>query len=142
MSTLALSGSDTAARSERAPLALRYADLILLALALPLFLIAGWPLLGYAVVAAAWIAQHALLALAESRTRQALASGDRRRALGIAGGSTLARLWLVTAPILAVGLVADREDGLAAAVLAVALVTLHLASVAVTRLLYPEGGRG
>src|SRR4051812_3757147 len=35
--------------------ALRYLDLILLALVLPVFLLAGLPMIGYAVGAAAWI---------------------------------------------------------------------------------------
>ena len=35
---------------------LRYGDLVLLALALPAFLIAGWPMLGYVVAAGAAIA--------------------------------------------------------------------------------------
>ena len=48
------------------------------------------------------------------------------------------RLWLVTLPILVVGLAVDREAGLAAAVLAVALVSVHLGSAALARLLYPE----
>jgi hypothetical protein len=125
----------------RAPLALRYVDLLALAIALPVFVVADLPLLGYSVCAVAWLAQHAVLALAESRTRQALATGDRRLALGIVGGSTLGRLWLVTGAILLVGLLAEREDGLAAAVLTLALVTLHLGSLAVTKLLYPEAVR-
>jgi hypothetical protein len=125
-------------RSERAPLALRYVDLIFLALALPVFILADWPLLGYAVCAGAWLAQHAILAFAEARAKQALGRGDRRLALGIIGGATLARLWLVTAAILIVGLVAEREDGLAAAVLTFILVTLHLGSLAFTKFLYPE----
>jgi hypothetical protein len=126
------------AESGQAPLALRYADLILLALALPVFVIADLPLPGYLACAAAWLAQHAVLAAAEARAARALAAGDRRRALGIVGGATLCRLWLVTAAILLVGLLGDREDGLAAALLAVALVTLHLVAVATARLLYPE----
>ena len=122
----------------RAPLALRYADVILLALALPLFVLADLPLVGYAALAAAWLAQHALSAYAERRTRTALADGDRRLALGITGGATLARLWLVTATILLVGLLGDREDGLAAAVLAFVLVTVHFGCLAFTKLLYPD----
>ena len=128
-------------RSGRAPLALRYVDVIVLVLALPVFVLADWPLLGYAVCAGAWLAQHAVLAFADRRAKAALAAGDRRLALGIIGGATLGRLWLVTAAILVVGLVAEREDGLAAAVLTFALVTLHLGSLAFTRLLYPEEGR-
>ena len=50
LSTLALEGSDAAAAEggSRPGLLVRYADLLLLALALPIFIAAGWPLLGYA----------------------------------------------------------------------------------------------
>ncbi len=41
-------------------------------------------------------------------------------------------------PILGVGLIGEREDGLAAAVLALALVTVHFAALAAGKLLYPE----
>ena len=128
-------------RSERAPLVLRYLDVIALAIALPIFLAAGWPMLGYAVCAVTWIAQHAVLAYSERRAKAALTAGDRRLALGIIGGATLGRLWLVTAAILVVGLTAEREDGLAAAVLTFVLVTLHLGSLAFTKFLYPEENR-
>ncbi len=95
-------------------------------------------MVGYAALAAAWLAQHAVNAYAEARSRAALADGDRRLALGIVGGATLVRLWLVTAAILAVGLVADREDGLAAAVLAFVLVTVHLGCLAFSKFMYPD----
>ncbi len=120
---------------------LRYADLILLALALPIFVLADLPLLGYAVAAAAWLAQHAVLQIANRGASAAIAGGDRRRAVGMIGAATVGRLWIVTLPILLVGLLAEREDGLAAAVLAAALVTVHLGSMAITRLLYPEEAR-
>lgn len=122
----------------RAPLALRYADVVLLVLALPLFVLADLPMVGYVAIAAAWIAQHAILAYAEARTRSALAAGNRRLALGITGGALLARLWLVTGTVLVVGLVGEREDGLAAAVLAFILVTVHLGCLGFTKFLYPE----
>ena len=139
MSTLALSGSDANATARPGAL-LRYADLILLALALPLFVLADWPLLGYAVAAGGWLAQHVVRVVAERRATAAIARGDRRTALGAVGMATVGRLWIVTLPILAVGLIAEREDGLAAAVLAAVLVTVHLGSVAVMRLLHPEEG--
>lgn len=120
---------------------LRYADLGLLALALPIFLVAGLPMLGYAVAAAAWLAQHAILLAADRGSARALAAGDRRKALGIVGVATLSRVWLVALSILLVGLLGEREDGLAAAVLTFALVTLHLGSLAVAKLLHPEGER-
>lgn len=117
---------------------LRYPDLVLLAVALPIFLAAGWPLLGYAVAAAAWLVQHAILAVADRASAASLARGDRRRALGIVAGATLGRVWLVALAILLVGVLGEREDGLAAAVLCLALVTVHLACLAVSKLLYPD----
>jgi hypothetical protein len=117
---------------------LRYADLLLLAVALPIFLAAGLPMLGYAVAAAAWLAQHAILAGADRASATALGRGDRRRALGIVGAATLGRVWLVALAVLLVGLLGEREDGLAAAVLCFALITVHLGSFALGKLLSPE----
>jgi len=125
-------------RAGRAPLALRYADLGLLALALPVFVLADLPMLGFAVAAAAWIAQHAVLGFADSRTAAALRRGDRRLAMGLMGAATLGRLWLVSGAILLVGLLAERSDGLAAAVLSAILVTAHFACLGFTKLLYPN----
>ena len=105
-----------------------------------MFVLADLPMTGYVVFAAAWLAQHGVLAFAESRARRALADGDRRLAMGVTGASMLARLWLVTGAVLIVGLVGDREDGLAAAVLAFVLVTVHFACLAFSKLLYPEEG--
>ena len=116
---------------------LRYADLLLLAPALPIFIAPSWPMLGYAVAAAAWLVQHAILACADRASAAALASGDRRRALGIVGAATLGRVWLVALAILLVGLLGEREDGLAAAVLCLALVTVHLACLAFSKLALP-----
>jgi hypothetical protein len=117
---------------------LRYADLALLALALPVFVVADWPLVGYAAIAAAWLVQHAMLAWADRASAAALADGNRNRAMGIVGGITLARVWLVSLAILLVGLLGEREDGLAAAVLAFALVTVHLGCLAITKLMSGE----
>jgi L-asparagine transporter-like permease len=115
-------------------------DLGLLALALPVFVVADLPMLGYAVAAAAWIAQHLILAFAQRRAAQALQRGDRRLAMGAIGAATLGRVWLVTLAILLVGLLGEREDGLAAAVLSLALVTTHFLALGLTRLFYPEEG--
>src|SRR3954453_20081518 len=118
-------------------MALKYADLGLLALALPVFILAGWPLLGYAVAAAAWLVQRGIHALASTRVSRSIASGDRRAALGIMGASTLGRVWLIAIAVLIVGLV-EREAGLAAALLSVALFTLYFGSQALDHLLHPE----
>jgi hypothetical protein len=141
LSTLALEGSEAAAAAgsgARPGVLLRYADLALLALALPLFVVADWPLVGYAAAAGAWLAQHVILAYADRASVAALRRGERNKALGIVGVSTLGRLWLVTTAILLVGLLGEREDGLAAAVLTFVLVTVHLGCLALSRLLYPE----
>ena len=142
LSTLALEGSDAAAQRGARPGALiRYADLALLALALPIFIAAGWPLVGYAAIAAAWLVQHAMLAWANRASAVALARGERNRAMAVVGGITLGRVWLVATTILLVGLLGDREDGLAAAVLALALVTVHFACLAFSKLLAEDPPR-
>jgi hypothetical protein len=119
----------------------RYFDLVLLALALPIFLIAGWPIVGYAAAAGAWLVQHAIQVFAERRSRQALAAGDRKTALGAVAGATLGRVWLVALAILLVGGLGEREDGLAAAILCFVLVTASLAGRGIARLFEAEEAR-
>jgi hypothetical protein len=121
-----------------AGMVLRYGDLVLLALALPAFIVAGWPLLGYVVAAGAWLAQRGIQLVASRRVKSSMASGDRRAALGIMGATTLGRVWLIAIAVLIVGLV-DREAGLAAALLSAALFTLYFGSQVMDRLLHPEG---
>jgi hypothetical protein len=115
----------------------RQLDLVVLALALPVFLLAGLPMLGYAVAAGAWLAQWAIHVAAERRAAASLAAGDRRSALGVVAATTLGRVWLVALAVLLVGVLADREDGLAAAVLSAGLVTAYLVSLFVARVLAP-----
>ena len=72
----------------------------------------------------------------------ALGRGERRVALGAIAGATLGRVWIVTLAILLVGVLAEREDGLAAAVLSFVLVTAHLIGEAFARLLDPREAPG
>jgi predicted permease len=102
-------------------IALRYLDLVLLAIALPVFLAAGLPMLGYAAGAAAWLAQRALQVWLN---RRAAASDDPRTVVGIAAGSMIGRGWLVALTIFAAGL-SDEDAGLAAAVLVIVLFTAY-----------------
>ncbi len=120
-------------------LALRYGDLLLLAIALPVFVVAGWPLLGYGVAAGAWLAQWGIELAANRRAARALAERERRTALGVLGAATLGRVWLVTLAILLVGLLGARADGLAAALLSLVLITAHLGGRGLERLLGPRG---
>jgi hypothetical protein len=101
---------------------LRSLDLLVLALALPLFLIAGLPVLGWTVVAVAWIAQRWIVATAK---RRALASGDRHAVMRAVGWSMMVRLALVTSSVAIVGIV-DRDAGLPAALLAAVLFSIAL----------------
>jgi hypothetical protein len=127
----------------RAAGVLRYMDLALLAAALPVFLAADLPMAGYAVIAGVWLAQHGIEFAADRAAARALERGERRAAMGWIGATTLARVWLVALAILLVGLLSDRDAGLAAAVLAVILFTVHLGGRLLARALEPaeSGGR-
>jgi hypothetical protein len=118
---------------------LRYADLVLLAVALPIFIVAGWPLLGYAVAGGAWLTARAIGLVAERRVATDLAGGERRHAVGVMAMATLGRVWLLALAVLIVGL-AEREAGLAAALLALALFSVHFGARGLARLFgEPEG---
>jgi hypothetical protein len=119
----------------------RYPDLVLLALALPVFVLAGFPLLGYAVIAGVWLVQAAVQFGVDRHVARSLAGGKRNAALGSLAAATLGRVWIVALAILLVGLLGDREDGLAAAVLAAVLVTAHLVGLFAARLLEPKEAR-
>ena len=110
---------------------IRYLDLVVLALALPLFLIVGLPLLGYAVTAVVWIAQRADRARWPPPARRPPTT--RAQSVGVMAGSMLGRGWLTAGAILAVGLLGARADGLAAAVLAISLFTIYFASQMIVR---------
>lgn len=119
--------------------AVRFADLAVLVCALPVFLLADLPMAGYAVCAAAWIAASAMQIAADRHVKRSLARGNRNSALGVLAASTLGRVWLVALAILLVGL-SDRDAGLAGAVLAAVLVTVHLAGMAIGRLISSDQG--
>jgi len=74
------------------------------------------------VLALAWLAQRGVQPRRSAR-RARLKAGVRKRAVTLLAWSMLVRLWIVTLSILLVGIVGDREDGLAAAVLAAILFT-------------------
>jgi hypothetical protein len=92
------------AGGSRAASAIRYFDLVLLVVALPVFLAADLPLLGYAVLAGAWLAQLAIEFWVDRKAASELAGGNRRAAMGWVGAATLGRVWLVALAVLLVGL--------------------------------------
>jgi hypothetical protein len=100
---------------------LRYLDLAVLGLALPIFVAAGLPLLGYLGAAVGWLVQRGVQALIEKRAR---ASDDPRTVAGLLTGSMISRGWIVAGSIFIVGL-SEREAGLAAAILSITLFTFY-----------------
>lgn len=118
----------------------KYVDLLALVVALAVFLLGGFPMLGFAVAAAVWLAQRGIQVLAQRRMKAELAAGNRQKAMGLVAGSGLGRVWLMATAVLLVG-VADRESGLAAALLLLALFTLSFAAQGISHLFddQPEG---
>jgi uncharacterized membrane protein YkgB len=119
----------------------KYVDLVLLAAALAVFLVAGLPMLGFAVGAAAWLVQRGAQMLAAGRVRAELKAGNRQKAMGIVAATTLGRVWLMATAVLLVGL-AEREAGLAAAVLVLALFTVSFAAQGISHLFGEPEGQG
>lgn len=118
----------------------KYVDLIALLVALAVFLLGDLPLLGFAAAAAVWLTQRGIQMLAQRRMKQELARGNRQKAMGIVAGSTLGRVWLMATAVLLVG-IAERESGLAAAILLLALFTISFVAQGLVHLFddQPEG---
>jgi hypothetical protein len=114
---------------------LRYLDLAVLAVALPIFVVAGLPLLGWAAASGGWLVQRVIQHQIEKRAR---ASDDPRTIAGLLTGSMIARGWIVAGSIFAVGL-AERRAGLAAAILAITVFTFYFTSQMLTRPFEGEG---
>lgn len=95
-------------------------DLAILALALPVFLLAELPVLGWAAAGVGWLCQRLIRAALEQR---AAATDDPRTAAGITAGSMLARAWILALTVFGVGIADGDETGLAAAVLVIVLFT-------------------
>jgi hypothetical protein len=108
----------------------RNVDLIVLALALPLFLAAGWPMLGWATGAGAWLVQRVLRDFLAGRARKA---DDPRSIVGYMAGSLIGRGWLCAIIIFGVGFATEDAVGLGAAVLFVATFTFYLTVSLITR---------
>ncbi|CAB4942701.1 unannotated protein [freshwater metagenome] len=108
---------------------LRHIDLAVLALALPVFLVAGWPMLGYGAGAVAWLGQRALQ---HWTTAKADATDDPKKVAGIMTGSLIGRGWLAALVIFGAGMI-ENDAGLAAAVLVVVLFTVYFTASMILR---------
>ena len=103
-------------------LAALVAGAAVIALALPVFAIAGWPLRGWALAAVLWVGSQ-LFALLLTRLPD---GADNLAAAGMRGIGTTSRALLVGVPLVAVT-VADERLGIAAALLYAVAFTVELA---------------
>lgn len=117
---------------------LRWFDLVVLALALPIFVLADFPMTGYAVGAGAWLVQRAI---SYELTRRAAASTDTRTTVGLMAGSMIARGWFVAIAIFLVGILDSDKAGLSAAVLVIALFTVYFSIQMIVRPFDSDAGR-
>lgn len=126
---------------------LKHLDLVVLVLALPVFLLAGFPMAGYATGAIAWVAQKIIKEQAERRAlaiaKRSLAApqdkrasiNDMRKVAGLTAGSMIARGWLCALVIFGGYFAAGQRDdvGLSAAVLVITCFSVYFSATMVTR---------
>jgi hypothetical protein len=117
---------------------LRYLDLVLLALALPVFIAADFPMAGYLGVVGIWLVIYGVELVSNRAIESAVARRNRRAAMGWLGATGLARAWITALGVLIIGLAASKDAGLAAAVLAAILFTVHLGSRILLRMTEPR----
>jgi hypothetical protein len=101
----------------------RNVDLLVLALALPIFLLAGFPILGWVGGAGIWVLQRLVRELLESRAKRA---EDPRAIVGLTAGSMVARGWLAALLLMGLYALTDAPTALAASVLFLLVFTFFL----------------
>lgn len=111
---------------------LRYIDLVLLWLSVPLALALGAPAFGVLLAAVVWTVQR--LASLEVDRRARLRE-SAREAIGLNMATMIMRMWLVAAAVLVAGIAGEREDGVAAAVVLLLTFTISFAATLLNRTL-------
>src|SRR3954451_17998131 len=101
---------------------LKNVDVIALAVALVLFLVAGLPIAGWLAGTGTWARQRLINELA---VRKAKSADDVRRRVGLLAGSMILRGWVVAGAIGAGG-INDKDAGLSAAILSLLVFPLQL----------------
>jgi uncharacterized MAPEG superfamily protein len=100
---------------ERAPVhALKFLDVPFVVIGAIVALALGAPSLGVIVGAAGWILQRAIQLTDRRFTARV---HDPQKQVGIHVSESFGRIWLLAAAIVIAGVVGDRKDGLAAAIL-------------------------
>lgn len=114
-------------------------DLVLLAIALPIFILIGQPV-AWLVAGGLWAIARAISYFAALKAKQKLAQGERNTALGTVAATSLGRVWLIAIAVLIAGVI-DRDTGLYAALLLVVLFTVNLATRGLVHLIESDRSR-
>ena len=116
--------------------ALRYIDLVLLWLTVPVALALGAPALGVLLAAIVWTVQRFVALEVERRARR---RESVREAIGLNMATMLGRMWLMGCVIVVAGIGGEREDGAAAAIVLLVVFTISLAATLLARSLSNNG---
>ena len=114
-------------------------DLVLLAIALPIFILIGQPV-AWLVAGGLWAIARAISYFAALKAKQKLAQGERNTALGTVAATSLGRVWLIAIAVLIAGVI-DRDTGLYAALLLVVLFTVNLVTRGLVHLIESDRSR-
>jgi hypothetical protein len=112
--------------------ALRYIDLILLWLSVPVALALGAPQFGVLLAAVVWTVQRLVALAVDRRARQ---RETVREAIGLNMATMMARQWLLATTVVVAGVAVGREDGVAAAAVLLVAFTISLAATLLLRAL-------
>jgi len=118
--------------------ALRYIDLVLLWLSVPLALALGAPALGVLVAAAVWSVQRAIAIAVDRRAR---GRDNIREAIGLNMATMFGRMWLLGGAVVVCGVGGERRDGVAAALVLLGAFTVAFATSLLLRFLENAGTR-
>ncbi len=110
--------------------ALRYLDLVLLWLTVPLALVLGAPQLGLLLGAAVWTVQRLVAFAVDRKARE---RDSVREAIGLNMATMMVRMWLVGTAVVVAGVGGEREDGVAAAVTLLAAFTVAFCTTLLNR---------
>lgn len=111
---------------------LKFPDFLVLAIALPVFIAADLPIVGWAVAAVTWLASSILIIYMTSRAAHAT---EPRHQVGLVVGGSLARAWIAAAGILIAYLIGGDDAGLACALLMILLFTIYFFNKMITHMI-------
>ncbi|HEY0516286.1 MAG TPA: hypothetical protein VGD00_04135 [Solirubrobacteraceae bacterium] len=109
---------------------LRYLDVCLVLATAPFVPLAGLPLLGYLIAAAAWLLTRLGTAFLQER---ALRIADHKLRAGMQVAAMMGRVWIVALAILVARFAGSKDDGIMAAALMLAAFTVYFVMSFFTR---------